>query len=141
MPLVKADLVDDLESRLSDPPPTADECAAELAQAVGAYAADIIPASTTVASAAATLETALKSAYAQPSAIAPTESAFTAFASTVGSGMAGFTAVPPSGPVGFATMDASTRSGAFEALADKIDTWLKTGTATPSGGGTTVFWS
>lgn len=73
------------------------------------------------------------------------EAAFAAFAATVGSGMTGFVATPPPSPVGFATQFAlpppATHAEAGEAIASLVDTWLKTGTATPSGGGSPSPWS
>jgi hypothetical protein len=109
--------------------------AAAWAGAVGAYAAGVVPASTTVAAAQAALQTALASAFAQrPSAAGAMETAFAAFALTISGGMAGagFTATPPAGEVGFADLfDPPTDDAeqAAEDLANAIHAWMTTGSA------------
>ena len=59
--------------------------------------------------------------------------------------MAGYTPTPPPGPVGFAARFAAaspaTHAAAAAAMAGIIDTWMRTGSATPSGGGAPVAWS
>lgn len=119
-------------------------CAQEWADAMQAYATGIIPASSTVAAAAATLSGALSSAFALPSAATAFDTAFLAFATTVGGGMAGFTPVPPPAPLGIATLLGTTQAthgAAAAAFATKIDTWMRTGTATPLPSGAPVNWS
>jgi hypothetical protein len=109
------------------------------------YAAGVVPASTAVPAAAGTLESALVGAFGGTTAPADLEGAFLAFATAVGAGMApAFVAVPPPAPVGFAaqlTTNQATKSAAASAFASSIDTWMRTGTATPSGGGAPVNWS
>lgn len=110
------------------------------------YAAAIIPASTTISAAASTLSGALNTAFATEAAAAAMESAFAAFAVTVGGGMApAFVATPPPAPVGFATLLVppfpETHEAGATAMKNAIDAWMKTGTATPSGGGSPVPWS
>jgi len=146
MPLNASGLKDDLEALASEPEPDIPGCAQQWAEAMGAYAASIVPASTAVAAATATLKTALESAFALPAAATSMETAFLAFATTVGGGMApGFVATPPPAPIGFATQFAgphpATHAEAAQAIADLVDAWMKTGTATPSGGGSPVAWS
>jgi heme/copper-type cytochrome/quinol oxidase subunit 1 len=98
-----------------------------------------------VAAAAATLEGALATAFAASAAAPGMESAFAAFAATVGTGMApAFVATPPAGQVGFATQflaQPATHALAAAAISGLIDTWMKTGSATPSGGGAPVPWT
>lgn len=113
------------------------EAAQAWADAVQAMFAGVIPASTTVAAAAATLKTALESAFAGTvgaTFAANLESAFSAFAGTVAGGMLPtYTGVPPVGPVGFAGLCSSNKSSLAQAAADwadALDTWAKTGTAT-----------
>lgn len=136
MPLVSAPLASSLADIARNPPATAAQCAKAWADAVQSYSGGVIPASTTVADACATLAGALSSAFAAPAAAPAMEAAFAAFAVTVAGGMAGagFAGVPPAGPVGFAQQFASskpeTHQAAGNALATLIDTWLKTGTAT-----------
>lgn len=146
MPLNKAGLESDLESLFSDPPDTTPACAQAWADAVKAYASAIVPTSTTVTAAAATLAGSLLTAFQSPNAIAPMEAAFLAFGATVGGGMApAFVATPPAGAVGFADQVAAphpeTHAAAAAAWASRIDTWMRTGTATPSGGGSPINWS
>ena len=146
MPLNPAGLKTDLEALASSPKATVALCAADWASAISSYAAAVVPASTTVAAAAATLQTALISAFNSGAASAPMETAFLTFATTVGGGMApAFVAVPPPSPVGFAglfsTPYPSTHSAAATGVKNAIDAWAKTGTATPSGGGSPVNWS
>lgn len=155
MPLNVAGLQSDLGSFFADPPlvmidtevdftASREACAQEWADAMQAYAAAIVPASTTVAAAAATLSSALAGAFALPSAAAAFDAAFLAFATTVGGGMAGFTPVPPPAPLGIATLLGTTQAthgAAAAAFATKIDTWMRTGTATPLPSGPPVNWS
>lgn len=118
-------------------PATRSACAQAWADAMESYAADIVPVSTTVAAAAAALATALDSAFGAGSVsavAAAMETAFAAFATSVGGGMAGYTPTPPATPVGFAALFAppypESRQDGVDAVADAIDAWLTTGTAT-----------
>jgi hypothetical protein len=145
MPLDASGLNDDIEALAATPAADIAGCAGQWADAVQAFAASIVPASTTVAAAAATLEGALATAFAASAAAPGMESAFAAFAATVGTGMApAFVATPPAGQVGFATQflaQPATHALAAAAISGLIDTWMKTGSATPSGGGAPVPWT
>lgn len=98
------------------------------------YASGIVPPSTTVSAAAAAMVGALQSAFGSPSAAAPFDAAFTAFATTVAGGqLPTFTGVPPPAPLNVASLLALTQpthAAAAAAFASLIDTWMKTGTAT-----------
>jgi len=146
MSLDTSALEDGLLTVASEPPADVPGCAQAWADAMEAYAAGVVPASLTVSAAAATLSGALSAAFASPAAAPGMETAFAAFAATVGGGMApAFVAVPPPAPVGFAVQFAGpkpeTHADAAAALRSLIDAWMKTGTATPSGGGAPVNWS
>jgi hypothetical protein len=146
MPLNPAGLQADLEALASGPGAAIADCAQLWADAVQAYAIGVVPPSTTLAAASSALQAALAAAFAQPSAAASMESAFTTFAAALGPGMApAFVAVPPPGPVGFATLFAepypSTHADAATAVSSAIDTWMRTGTATPSAGGASAPWA
>lgn len=120
----------------ADYPATRIACAQAWADAAQAWAAGIVPASTAVTAAAASLATALNSAFggASSAAVASAmESAFLAFATAIGVGMAGYTPVPPPGPIGFSTLfatNASTRQAGVDKVADALDTWMRTGSST-----------
>ena len=155
MPLDAAGLETDLAAFFANPPITIvddvvdvttsrADCAQEWADAMQAYAAAIVPASTGVAAAAAVLKTSLATAFALESAAGSVSAAFATFAASVGSGMAGFTAVPPPGSLGVVALLAtpqSTHAAAAAAWATQIDTWMKTGTATPIPSGSPANWS
>jgi hypothetical protein len=133
MPLVRAGLKSDLEDIADDPPDGHPAAAQPWADAVESYAGSIVPASSTVAAAAATLKAALAAAFATTNAAAAMETAFAAFAVTVGGGMTGFTPTPPAGAVGFAAQFSGPKPADHATAADQvstlIDVWLKTGTA------------
>lgn len=133
MPLNPAGLQGDLEAFFAAPPATRAACAQAWADAVEAYASGLVPPSTTVASAAATLASSLESAFAAPAAAPLFDAAFTAFGATVAGGQAPtFTGVPPPAPLGIASLLASpqaTHAAAAAAFATLIDTWAKTGSA------------
>jgi hypothetical protein len=134
MPLALPVLKSQLEALFAAPGATVADCAQGWSDAVQAYAGSVVPASTTVAAAAAALTAALTSAFAAPAAAPGMETAFAAFAASVGLGMAGFTPIPPPAPVGFAVQFAGpkpqTHHDAAEAIGDLINTWMTTGTAT-----------
>lgn len=135
MPLVSADLEAALEDLMTNPGATAPACAALWAAAFGSYAAGVVPPSTTVAAAQATLQSALAAPFATPSAPAAMDLAFTAAAATIGTGMApAFTAVPPPTPIGWLTLLAlpypTTAAAAAAEIAAAIHAWMLTGTAT-----------
>lgn len=145
MALDDAELETQIEALAADPPPTIAECATAWADALEAHFSAVVPASTTVSAARATLETALAAAFASPAAAPGMEAAFAAFATTVGGGMApAFVATPPPAPVGFAAqflVQPTTHAEAAAAIASLVGTWARTGSATPSGGGSPVPWS
>lgn len=134
MPLALPALQSGIENVAANPPATAAGCAQAWADAVQAYAGGIVPPSATVAAAAAALAGALTAAFQSPAAAPGMESAFAAFAASVGGGMAGFAPVPPPAPVGFASQFSGpappSHSAAASAIAGLIDTWLRTGSAT-----------
>lgn len=147
MAVSKSTLQSQLETLFSSPPvgDSARSTAAQAwADAMKAYADSVVPASTTVSSAAKSLKTDLESSFSGDvfSIISDMETHFATFAATVGGGMAGFAAVPPPGLVGFASVsNQSSSSVAAVTWAEKIDVWFRTGTATPTSGGSTVNWS
>jgi hypothetical protein len=123
-----------LETFFASPPPTAADCAAAWADALRALVVGIVPASTTVESACATLESQLAAAFDTANAVPGVDAAFTAFAAALGLGMApAYTATPPAAPLGIASLLATSRethAAAAAAFGAHIDTWLRTGTAT-----------
>jgi len=146
MSLNAAGLKSDLAALAASPPATVAACAQAWADAVEAYCAGIVPASTTVSAAAATLVGALTTAFEAEAAAPGMESAFASFASTVGGGMApAFVATPPPAPVGFAAQFAgafpATHAQAGEEIGGLIHDWMVTGSAVPAAGGAAVPWS
>lgn len=133
MPLIEATLAAKLRANFEQPGKNFGEAARQWADAVRDYAAPIVPPSTTVAAAADALAAALVTAFGTPS-VPGMEAAFGAFAVAVGGGMAGFTPVPPPGPVGFAALFTGpypeTSAAAAQIVAARIHAWLATGTAT-----------
>ena len=129
MSVDKSGLDADLLAFFSDPPLPVGECATAWADAMGAYAAGVVPLSITVVAATAALETAVASALAQPVAAPAMDTAFQAFAVTIFGGM------PPPPPakipaptgIAFATPLASPSAphalGASK-FADFLDTWF-----------------
>lgn len=138
-------LASDIQSATESPGDTAAACAQTWATLMGAYFTGVTPPSTAVSAAQATLQASLVSAFASaPGAgLALMETAFLAFATTIGTGMApAFIAVPPVLPVGFAGLaPAETAGEAASNLANLISTWAQTGTATPAVGGSPVPWT
>lgn len=137
MPLNLPALSNGLASCFSAPAADAAGCGQQWADAVKEYAAGIVPPVPMPAleAAAAALAGALGGAFSNPSAIAGMESAFSAFGASVALGMAPtFAGVPPAGPVGFAAQFGGaapeTHNEAASAIASRIDTWMKTGSAT-----------
>lgn len=156
MALDSAGLQSDLASFFAAPPLTMDgddvdyatsrqQCAAEWASAMTTFGTAIVPASSTVAAASFVLSVALASAFASGSAASAVDAAFQTWAASVGAGMApAFVAVPPPSPPGFVAGLGSTRAShgaAASYWAGLLNTWARTGTATPSGGGAPVAWS
>jgi len=134
MPLNASALSSGLQSTFANPPASSAGCAQGWADAVQSWCSSIVPASAGVAGAVATLQGALASAFAGSDAASAMESAFSAFAITVGLGMAGYVPTPPAGPVGFASQFAgpkpATHAAAASAIASLIDAWMHTGVAT-----------
>ena len=148
MTLNKATLKTALEDIAKNPPATTALCAAAWADAVGGYVTALTPPPTpaSITAATAALEAALLSAFGTSAAAASMETAFTTLGAALGTGMLpAFTATPPSGPVGFATLFTppfpTTHSAAAQAMADAIHAWTTTGTAVPAAGGAAVPWA
>lgn len=133
MPLNPAGLQSDLEAFFEASPDTDAACGQAWADAVEAYASGLVPPSTAVTSAAASLASSLTSAFAAPSAAAPFDAAFTSFAAAVAAGQAPtFTGVPPPAPLGIASLLGGTQpthAAAAAAFASLIDAWMRTGSA------------
>lgn len=146
MPLVAANFSSALQSLSESPGATIADCAQLWANAFQAYAAPVAPPSVAVVAAGAVLNGQLAAAFALPNAAAAMDAACTAFALTIGAGMApAFIAVPPPAPVGWAQLFAepypSTAAQAAQKISAAVDAWMRTGTATPSLGGSPIPWS
>lgn len=145
MALNRASLESGIVEVCTAPADSAGGCAQQWAEAMGEYAAAVVPASPAVAGAVAALAGSLAGAFASPAAAAGMEQAFATFAATVGAGMAGFVPTPPPTPVGFASQFAQppplTGSAAASSMANLIDAWFRKGTATPVAGGAPISWS
>lgn len=142
MPLLPASLNTDLLSLFQEPPEGFTGCANAWGDAIQTYAAAILPLSTTVTAAVATLKPALAAAF-EAGSQDPTgtvlavqlELAFIPFALTIAAGMLPiYTGIPPVLPMGWATALSSgipiTHADAASKYSDLIDTWMKTGMAT-----------
>lgn len=126
-----------LTDAFANPPASASGCGEAWANAVKAYCSAVVPPVLTPAieSAASALAGALGGAFSSPSAIGSMESAFAAFGAALALGMAPtFAGVPPAGPVGFASQFGgpapTTHGAAASAIAGRIDSWMRTGSAT-----------
>lgn len=118
------------------------------ADAVNQYASLVIPISTTSVGAKNAMIAAMLPGLSAPGGFfAAFISGFTAYALTLGGGMAGagFVAVPPPVPINFGPLLALPLDGPLSTkistMASIIDTWFRTGTATPSAGGSPIIWS
>lgn len=133
MPLATPILQSALEQLFAEPPLLVAECAEAWAQAMADYAAGVVPPSTTVSAAAASLATALAAAFATPVAAPGVDAAFTAFAATVSAGMLpAFAGTPPPAPLGIAALLAAsqpTHAAAAAAFSAQIDLWMRSGSA------------
>lgn len=144
MPLNSGALQSGILSVCSAPSSSAAGCADQWSQAMAAYATGIFPPSVTVGAARSALSGALAGAFASPAAAPLMETAFAAFAATVGAGQAGFVPVPPPRPVGFAALLAApqpTHAAAAAAMTTLIDAWMRSGSSTPAIGGSPVPWT
>lgn len=160
MTLVKATLESELLAFFAAPPvvmsgsnvdytASRSACAQKWADAMQKYLSSagsvLTPTSASITTALATFKSSLASAFATGSAATAVDTAFATLAATVGSGMApAFVATPPAGNPGFAaniTTTEASHASAAASWATRIDTWIKTGTATPAGGGAAVNWA
>ncbi len=151
MPLDPSGLETDFAAFFAAPPNGAGNvaasraaCAIQWASALTSYAAAVVPPSTAVAAAGTALQAAFVSAMGGVS-LGAFDAAITAWAAAIGAGMApGFVATPPPSSSVFVTEGAVLRVSSATAASDwaaSIDAWMRTGTATPSGGGAAVAWS
>lgn len=130
MPLVKATLTAALTELFEDPPDTESACADAWGEVLGDYFATIVPASSTVAAAAAELPAALAGMSDEDAALGTFVSALATFGGTVASGMTP-PGTPPTSAAPFLTpvweTTYETDVAAAEAVAGAIDSWARTG--------------
>jgi hypothetical protein len=122
------------------------DCASAWADAIETYSTSIDPSSTAVTSAATALDPLLVAAFtgsrdnSEECDTDLIQAAFDAWAKLIATGMAGQpsilpagevkSAIAPTGKIGFCSIGTQdTYTEAATAFADKIDTWVKTGTA------------
>lgn len=142
MPLVSATLANALESLFDEPPLPVTSCAGPWADGMEAYAAAVVPPSTTVGTAAVAFESALATMDQADQAQTVIQTALTAFATAVALGMQpAFTGVPPASSWSYSFSNTISASEAAQGIASSIDTWMKTGTATNNVLGISTTWS
>jgi len=140
-------LREDLCDLAEDCSDCAEDAAYKWKEAMRLYSSNIIPASTTVDSAASSLETELMAVFIlEVEASAEMELAFANFANAIAIGMLpAYVGTPPPGSIGFydlfTMMFPDTWAEGAQRFATAIDNWMRTGTATPSGGGSPINWS
>jgi hypothetical protein len=145
MPLVADVLKAKIVLFATDPnfPSDASTAAQKWADAVGTYCAAITPPSLTVTAAQTALQGTLSSINSDAQNFATVFStAMTAFATMVGTGMApAMVAVPPTSPLSITLKENDDTDKSAGDFAKSVDSWMKTGTATPSAGGPPVPWA
>ena len=125
------------------------DAAKNWANAICDYAATVTPVATPIAveAAKAAFEAAVFGLITSQTFIVGIPAAFTTYAAALGAGMSpSFVATPPPTPI---VLDAAWAIGLAggkdseiaKTLTTIIDTWFRTGTATPSVGGAPVLWS
>lgn len=141
MTLDASGMKDDIQAAL-DSADTAAEKATAWGAALGSYAADVVPATAPGAAVAAgtVLGTALVTAFANTNATtgaAAAEAAFTAFGAAIGLAMLpAYTGVGPAGSVGLLAIfqkyqtETVTTSSSAQDIADAVQAWMETGSAT-----------
>lgn len=153
MPLVSSILVSEIR-KISDLefsghegfPKTNNEAASRWASAFDVYASQVIPASVSSSVAKAAMRVALTGLInsANPASL---EIGMNAYATALAVGMAPvFVAIPPPAPLVLTSAFAiglaeGSAVDVANSMASLIDVWMKTGTATPSVGGSPIPWS
>lgn len=135
MPLSAAALEESLTTLMTTHAATPAAAGLAWANAFGAYAASVVPASATVSAAQTALSAALGAAFGTPSAPAAMDTAFAAAGVTIAGGMApAFSAVAPLAPIGWAMLLAkpypATAAAAAAKVSAAIHAWMLTGSAT-----------
>ncbi len=133
MALVKSTLAAALKNIADNPPTSHAQAASQWANAIVSYASSVTPPSTTVSTGQSALQGVFTTAFASNDAAPSMETAMADFGATIAGGMAPFVAVPPVGSIGFAGLWSGTTDdtqAAADELAEAIDDWMKTGTAT-----------
>jgi len=119
----------DLLALCESPPASIALCATDWADAVGDYAAAVVPASTTVAAAATALDTSIAAALALSGGAVATalDAAYQTFAGAVFGGMPGGSPSAPASAPGWAAqllIPQVTHGDGADAFRDLIDTWF-----------------
>jgi hypothetical protein len=129
-------------------PPQEDALIDQWASAMDSYAGDVLPSSSPIPpTGPKTAMTAALAGFSQANkATTKLEDAFAAYAAPLAVGMVDVTtysaATAPAGSIGFEQVFASTYSSAADAaqaIADKVQAWMITGSATPTAGGSTPW--
>ncbi len=140
-----ASLSSDLEAVFSNPGSSESDVADGWSDAISAYALGVVPASIGHVAAKAAFRAALEGFGAPGASVAALQAGLTAFAAQIGLGMApAFVATPPAGPCPLESMNTdrpATHALAAGNVTSIIDSWFRSGTAVPSGGGSPVPWS
>lgn len=124
------------------------EASSRWADAVNKYGSKVTPASTTAQVAKSAFQSIMSGINVEAgNGLALFVSAFTAYTLQIGLGMApSFIAIPPPIPIILAPTFAIGNSGGTaeevsDSMANAIDIYFKTGTATLSSGGAPIFWT
>ncbi len=155
MPFIPADLKIALEKfwdqespNFVESPPTKLAAAEAWADALDVYGINVIPISVGAsAGRIAFINTFLTMTEIPPTGAAIFPLCFVNYAIPIAAGMLpAFVGTPPPSPPNFAPVIAAGTGGASNAvcldlMVIVIDTWMRTGTAVPSGGGSTINWS
>jgi len=128
-------------------PKTPLEVGEKWANAIDIYAGvNVVPFSTTATAAKTAIKTAFAGITTPNLAEAQIVAGFTAYASALALGMAGFASVPPPlaldlKPVSVLGFGGANSSTCLDLAVTIIETWFKTGVATPLPSGTPINWN
>lgn len=140
-------LVDQNNPQFLGFPPTLQGAAVNWGNAVAFYASTIVPVSATISAAQAAFVARLNQInLTTQNGQEMFHLAFIDFAVALAPGMAGFVAVPPVAilnlyPIFASTLNHQNVQAFANEFATTVDTWFRTGTATPVSGGPVIPWS